>query len=454
MKKRFDYDLAILGSGDAGGEAALIAAKSGLKVALIESQKWGGSSLNYTNVPLGALFHATQLFRSATEGARFGLSSGSLRYNYPTLNNWKNTAMKRAHANSKKDFEEAGIDCLHGLGHLLSAHEISVGEQKTIKAKNILLATGAGMLDTGITIPEDYDFWLPENVLEMLRPPKTIFIVGAGPTGCELAQFFATLGTEVIVAEIAGRLLPREDEEVGQTLDEIFNKQGIKVLTQSRVIALEKDGVSKKVVFLRGGQEKSVRVDQVLLCTGSAPNIDIGLENAGVKFTRNGIQVDDTMRTSAKNIYAAGDVVGGHSSTEKALIDARVAISHILGRSKATVDYRGVIHCTNIVPEVARIGETEDDCIRADRKITKMLLPLDVVQKSNISDEDRGFIKLICSKKGGKLLGATIMAPNAGILMQELAMAIMLDLTVYDIARMPHLANDWSELIRTACERI
>ena len=146
--------------------------------------------------------------------------------------------------------------------------------------------------------------------------------------------------------------------------------------------------------------------------------------------------------------------MGGHSSTEKALIDARVAISHILGRSKATVDYRGVIHCTNIVPEVARIGETVDDCIRADRKITKMLLPLDVVQKSNISDEDRGFIKLICSKKGGKLLGATIMAPNAGILMQELAMAIMLDLTVYDIARMPHLANDWSELIRTACERI
>ena len=142
-----------------------------------------------------------------------------------------------------------------------------------------------------------------------------------------MAQFFATLGTEVIIADIAGRLLPREDEEVGQVLDDVFNKQGIKVLTQSRVIALERDSVAKKVIFLRGGQEKSVRVDQVLLCTGSAPNIDLGLENAGVKFTRNGIQVDDTMKTSAKHIYAAGDVIGGHSSTEKALIDARVAVS-------------------------------------------------------------------------------------------------------------------------------
>ena len=106
------------------------------------------------------------------------------------------------------------------------------------------------------------------------------------------------------------------------------------------------------------------------------------------------------------------------------------------------------------MPEVAKVGVTEDDCIRADRKITKLVLPLDVVQKSNITDEDRGFIKLICTKKGGKLLGATIMAPHAGLLAQELAMALMLDLTVYDLAHMPHLANDWSELVRTACERV
>ena len=453
MKNRFDYDLAVLGSGDAGGEAALIAAKSGLKVALIESGKWGGSSLNYSNVPFGALFYATQQFKNALNGAKFGLSSTGLRYNYPTVNNWKNVALKRAKANSKKDFEEAGISCLHGRGHFLSSTEISVNEQ-TIRAKKIIIATGASMLDTGIKIPTDIEYWLPENVLEMIRPPKSIFIVGAGSTGCELAQFFATLGTEVIIADIAGRLLPREDEEVGQVLDEIFNKEKIKVLTQSRVIALEKDTTSKKVIFLRGGQEKSIRVDQVLMCTGNQPNIDIGLENAGVKFTQRGIEVNERCRTNVKNIYAAGDVLGGHSSTEKALIEARAAAADILGRGKkAAVDYRGIIRVTNISPAIAEVGITEDDCIRHDSKYNKVIIALDSVQKANTSDNMMGFVKLILAKKSNKILGGTIMAPHAGLIAQELAMAIRYDMTTYELASVPHLANDWSELIRVACEQ-
>ena len=453
MKNRFDYDLAVLGSGDAGGEAALIAAKSGLKVALIESGKWGGSSLNYSNVPFGALFYATQQFKNALNGAKFGLSSTGLRYNYPTVNNWKNVALKRAKANSKKDFEEAGISCLHGRGHLLSSTEISVNEQ-TIRAKKIIIATGASMLDTGIKIPTDIEYWLPENVLEMIRPPKSIFIVGAGSTGCELAQFFATLGTEVIIADIAGRLLPREDEEVGQVLDEIFNKEKIKVLTQSRVIALEKDTTSKKVIFLRGGQEKSIRVDQVLMCTGNQPNIDIGLENAGVKFTQRGIDVNEHCRTNVKNIYAAGDVLGGHSSTEKALIEARAAAADILGRGKkAAVDYRGIIRVTNISPAIAEVGITEDDCIRHDSKYNKVIIALDSVQKANTSDNMMGFVKLILAKKSNKILGGTIMAPHAGLIAQELAIAIRYEMTTYELASVPHLANDWSELIRVACEQ-
>ena len=453
MKNRFDYDLAVLGSGDAGGEAALIAAKSGLKVALIESGKWGGSSLNYSNVPFGALFYATQQFKNALNGAKFGLSSTGLRYNYPTVNNWKNVALKRAKANSKKDFEEAGISCLHGRGHLLSSTEISVNEQ-TIRAKKIVIATGASMLDTGIKIPTDIEYWLPENVLEMIRPPKSIFIVGAGSTGCELAQFFATLGTEVIIADIAGRLLPREDEEVGQVLDEIFNKEKIKVLTQSRVIALEKDATSKKVIFLRGGQEKSIRVDQVLMCTGNQPNIDIGLENAGVKFTQRGIDVNEHCRTNVKNIYAAGDVLGGHSSTEKALIEARAAAADILGRGKkAAVDYRGIIRVTNISPAIAEVGITEDDCIRHDSKYNKVIIALDSVQKANTSDSMMGFVKLILAKKSNKILGGTIMAPHAGLIAQELAIAIRYEMTTYELASVPHLANDWSELIRVACEQ-
>ncbi len=452
MKKKFDYDLVVIGSGDAGGEAALIAVNSGLKVALIESKKWGGSSLNSTNVPFGAAMHAAMTYKHALSGVRFGVSSGNLRYNYPTLINWVGRMTKRAGANSKKEFEEAKIDCISGSARFLSAHEIAVGN-KTICAKKFLIATGASIADTGITIPENADYLLPENVFELSRAPRSVFVVGAGSTGCEIAQYFSALGSEVVVADIAGRLLPREDEEVGQVMDEVFKQNDIKVLTQSRVVALEDNGAEKRVIFMRGGQEKSIRVGCVVLCTGSAPNIDLALENAGVKYTKNGIKVDRTMQTSAKHIYAAGDVTGGKSSSEKAIIDARVAASHLIGKSKAERSYKGLIRVTNTFPEIAQVGASEDDCIRRDRKIKKITVPLRAVQKSNICDFYDGFVKLIFGKNG-TLIGGTVMAPNAGLIAQELAYAVRYEMTAAEIVAVPHIANDWNELIRNAAERV
>jgi len=449
---RFDYDLVVIGSGDAGSEAALIAAKAGLRVAMIESNKWGGSSLNSSNVPIGALLHISNTLRSVASATKLGISGNNVRYNYPTINNWKNVAMKRAHANSKKDFEEAGIDCIEGVGRIISKHEVSAGE-RTLKADKILIATGASTLDTGIKIQEGVDYWLRDNVLNMVRPPKSIFIVGAGSTGCELAQYFIALGTEVVIADIAGRLLPREDEEVGQVLDEVFERERIKVLTQTRVIAIESNPPYKRVVFMRGGEEKSIRVDEVLVCTGSAPNIDIGLDNVKVKHSRTGVDVDNFMRTSAKNIFAAGDVVGGPSSTEKAIIEARVAAAHIIGRTKSVADYRGLIRVTNTCPEIAEVGVTEDDCIKSDRKFNKIILPLEVVQKANTTNYYSGFVKIITSK-GGRIIGGTIMAPDAAVIAQELAYAVRFDMTIQEVADTPHVANSWSELVRSACERL
>ncbi len=452
MSKKFDYDLVVIGSGDAGGEAALIAAKSGLKVALVEADKWGGANLNTTNIPYGAALNAAFTYKQAIASARFGISSGNLRYNYPTLNNWRKVATRNSGANSKEIFDDAKINCIHGRARFVSKNEIAVGS-KTISAAKFLIATGAVTADTGIKIAENVNYYLPENALEIPRVPKSVFIVGAGSTGCELAQYYATLGSEVVVAEIAGRLLPREDEEVGQVLDEVFTADGIKVLTQSRVVGIEKDGTEKRVFFMRGGQEKSIKISEVILCTGSAPNIDLGLDNAGVKYTHSGITVDETMQTSAKNIYAAGDVTGGYSSPEKAIGDARVAVAHIIRKSKIVRDYTGLIRITNTCPEVAQVGISEDDCIRRDRRIKKIVVPLRAVQKANICDYYNGFVKLIFGRTG-TLIGGTVMAPNAGIIAQELAYAVKYEMTATEITNVPHAANDWSELIRTAAERI
>ncbi len=449
---RFEYDLVVIGSGDAGGTAALVAAKSGLRVAIVESGKWGGSSLNSSDVPVNALLHVSDVLRLVANSTKLGVSGNNVRYNYPTINNWKNVAMKRAGANSDKEFKEAGIDCYEATGRIISKHEVSAGE-KVLKTKKILIATGASTLDTGIKIQSGVNYWLRENIFDMVRPPKSIFIVGAGSTGCELAQFFIALGTEVVIADIAGRLLPREDEEAGQVLDEIFEREHIKVLTQTRVVAIEANSPYKRVVFMRGGEEKSIRVDEVLVCTGSAPNIDVGLDNVKIKHSRNGIEVDAFMRTSVKNIFAAGDVTGGQSSTEKSIIEGRVAASHIIGKTKNVADYRGLIRVTNTSPQIAEVGVTEDDCIKSDRKFNKIILPLEAVQKANTSNFYSGFVKIITSK-GGRIIGGTVMAPEAATIAQELAYAVRFDMHVQEVAETPHAANEWSELIRVACEQL
>ena len=451
-RQKNDYDLIVIGSGAAGSTGAFMAAGAGQKVALIEADKWGGSNLNYTGVPMDALFHASHLLAEAIDGVKFGISSGSLRYNYPTINNWKNVAMRRAGAGSKKAFEDAGITAIHGRAHFLSPYQVSVGNHQ-LSARKFLIATGALALDTGIKGLNDVDFMTPDSILDITRLPKTIFVIGAGSTGCEIAQYFAQLGSKVLIAEVAGRLLPQEDEEVGQVMDGAFNRLGIKVLTQSRVVALERDSVSKKVIFMRGGQEKSVRIDEIILCTGSTPATDIGLENAGVKYSSKGIKINKNLQTSMKHIFAVGDCIGGASSTEKAALEVTAAVSNIVYRPRSVVDYSGLSRITRTYPEVASVGVTEDDCIRHDRKIRKVVVPLNVAQVSNTTDFRDGFVKIL-TDRNRRIIGASIVAPHAGILIQELAMAIHLGLSTTEVADIPHVASDWGEVIRISARRL
>ena len=452
-KAKFDYDLIVIGSGAGGSAGAILAARAGLKVALIESDKWGGSTLNYTDTPYSAILHATHLLKEATAAQRFGLSSANLRYNYPTLQNWKSYATRRAGANSKKSYEAAGITCIHGFAHFLSPYEINVGEAR-LSARHFLLATGSNLSDHGIKGLESVDCLTKETALNSTRPPKTVFVVGAGSTGCEIAQYFSELGSKVLIAEISGRLLPREDEEVGQALDTIFNKSGITVHTQSRVTLLTKDSVSKKVIFLRGGSEKSVRIDEIVLATGYAPATDLGLENTGVHFTKSGITTLSTFQTSVKHIYACGDCIGGDSSAERAAAEARAAITNILHKkAKETVNYTGFARLTNTYPAIAQVGSTEDDCIKRDAKIRKIILPLSASPASNTQDFRDGFIKLI-SDRSGKLIGGTIMAPHASELISELSLALTHGLTARDLASSPHPAGSWSETLRLAAQSL
>ncbi|MBQ7802601.1 NAD(P)/FAD-dependent oxidoreductase [Candidatus Saccharibacteria bacterium] len=456
MKKKFDFDLIVIGSGPAGSAAALSASKAGLKVALIESGKWGGSALNSSDIPRRAIFQFSHLYYEALRGSRFGLSTSSLRYNFPTVQNWRLLATKRAGANSKKPFEDAKIACFSGYATFLSPYEIAVGE-KVLAAKEFVIATGSKINSENISGVESATCLTPEDALRLSRPPKSVFIVGAGSTGCELANYFAELGSEVVLADLAGRILPREDEEVGQLLTSYFeNTLHIKVLTQSRVVAVERipnSNVTEKVFFLRGGQEKSVTTGVVILATGSKPALDLSLENAGVAYSKDGIRADDMLRTSMKHIFAAGDCLGGESSAERAAYEGSLAAANIVNKSKNLRNYEGFIRITDTYPAVATTGLTEDDCVRKGIKCKKAVLPLSCVSAANTSDFRTGFVKILADPKD-KLLGATVVCPDAELVIQEVAVAVRHKFTITQLASTPHVSSSWSELVHLAAKKL
>ena len=453
-KPSFDYDLIVIGSGAGGSAAATIAAREGKKVAIVEADTFGGESPNWSDVPTKALLHAAQLYDEARHGARFGLRSNTLGYNYPSLRAWKDLSVRRTGAaGNKKFYESQGITAIYGRAHFLTPHEITVN-RRHLSAAHFLIATGSQWVAPDIQGLADITYLTPRTILETIRPPKSLYIIGAGTTGVEIAQLMAIFGTKVYLAEIAARILPKEEEEVGELMERLLREgKGVTSLTQTRTLSVVKEGLGYRVTFLRGGAEKSVKVDDVLIATGRQPMVDLGLENAAVTYTPVGIEVNEHLQTSAKHIYAAGDVLGRPGSTHSALLESRVTAHNVLMKNKIAPDYTASPRLTFTFPGVASVGLTEDDCLKRDLRITTAIAPLNIIARSNTSDFRDGFVKLISDKKG-VLLGGTVVAPHAAEIIQEIALAVKYRMTAADLAATPHAFLSWSEAVRVAASKL
>jgi len=453
-KAQFDYDLIVIGSGAAGSAAATIAAREGKKVAIVEADTFGGDSPNWSDVPTRALLHAAQLYDEARHGARFGLRSATLSYNYPSLRAWKDLAVKRTGAaGNQKFYQSQHIDTYAGRAHFLTPHEVSVN-RKHLSAAHFLIATGASWGMPDIPGIDKITYQTPRTILESIRPPKSIYVIGAGTAGVELAQLLAIFGTRVYLAEIAARILPAEDEEVGELLERYLREgKGVTSLAQTRTTSIVKDGLGYRVTYLRGGIEKSIRVDEILVTTTRTPNVDLGLENAHVDYTAVGIKVDEHLQTSARHIFAAGAVIGRTTHTHDALLESRVVAHNILMKNKIAPDYTASPRLTFTYPGVATVGLTEDDCLKRDLRISTGIAPLNIIARSNTSDFRDGFVKVVADKKG-VLLGATVVAPHAAEIIHELALAVKYQLTAAEVAATPHAFLSWSEAVRVACGKL
>ncbi len=455
MGKKFDYDLIVIGSGPAGSAAALFAAKSGSKVAIVEQDKWGGSSLNSTDMPARTLFEFSHLYHEARRGSRFGISSSTLRYNYPSAENWKALVSRRLGANSKKTFEDAKIACITGFASFLSPHEIAVKDQ-VLSAKNFIIATGSKLNYGDISGVESATCLTPADALSITRVPKSAFVVGGGSTGVELANYFAELGSQVIIGELSERLLPKEDRETSQLLTQYFeNSLRIKVLTQSRVVALERSAKPglQKVIFRRGTGEKTVETAAIILATGSKPVTNLSLENAGVDYSADGILVDHLLRTSAKHVFAAGDCIGGESSLERASYEGNLSASNAIWKTKTQRNYEGFTRLTATFPSVATTGLSEEECIRKRVVYKKAILPVSSIIASITSDFRYGFVKLLSDSKG-RIIGGVVVCPSAELIIPEIVLAVRQQLTAAELAATPHPASSWSNLVHLTAQKL
>lgn len=451
--RAFDFDLIIIGSGAGGGVAAHMAARLGKRVAIIENDKLGGECPNFGCVPTKALLTASETYANAKQASQFGVRVPSLALNYTTVKKWKDLAVARTGTEEGREaFEKDGIAVIHGKAHFLNKHEVTIGTQR-FRAHKFLIATGTHPFIPPIPGINESGYLTYREALDLKKLPSSIFIMGGGPIGCEFAQIFRDFGVDVHVAEFSPRLIVNEDSEVGELTQALFEHEGVKVHTNSEVFKVEVDRKKKVVYYRQNGKEHSVRVDELLVTTGKRPNTDLGLENAGVEYDNRGIKTDDTMRTTTKHIYACGDVVGPYNFTHMASYQSRIAAHNMFSREKARAQYHAVPRCVFTRPEIACVGITEQEARKKGMKIKVNAVPTSIVGRANTSNETAGFVKVITTPRG-RLIGASIVAPRAGEMMQELAVAIHNGLSAANVADTIHAFPTWSAAVRVACAGI
>ncbi len=451
MGKKYDFEYIVIGSGPAGSAAATCLTKAKKHVAIVEGRFFGGSNINTRNIPFDVALDFSHTYRKLLSLPEF--KNQDLSFSLPTAVSHQLQVILNCGGNNQNLFKAAGVSCISGYANFLDNNTIAVNNQK-YTAKYFIIATGAKLRTLEISGVDQVNYLTPETAIKAHRLPKVVVIVGGGSTGCEIATYYAELGTKVIILESSSRLLPHEDKESSDAVTNYFTRElGVMVLTNSKVVAIEQDNPIKRVIFVNNRAEKMIRTDCVVLATGSQPALDLGLENAGIKYKNSGIIVDRYFETSAKNIYAIGDCLGKESSTEIADYEGTLLANNLIKKTKNPADYHGFVRLTNTNPTLVTIGFSEDDLIRRDRKYKTAVVPFSEIFVSKIYNSPYGFVKLI-SDKANRLIGACIFAPHAELLSSELALAIRHNLPIIEIASTPHLINNYNYAIKLAAKKL
>jgi len=426
------YDLTIIGGGSGGLTAARLATSLGAHVLLIEKERLGGDCLNYGCVPSKSVIHVARVAQQARDAARLGLLPTSLSVDMAKVSQHIQEVIRRVAANEQVYIK--GVTVRFGTVSFASAHELVLNEER-ITSRNILIATGSRPLVPGIEGLEEVGYLTNESVFDLQHLPASLIVVGGGPIGVELGQAFARLGTHVTLLEGVERILPREDPEVSAALTGVLQSEQITIVTNAMFVKASRNGQKKVVTAKQGDRFLTFEADEILVALGRQPNVEgLNLDAAGLASDHKGIKVNAYLQTTASNILAIGDVLGGYLFTHVAAYLAGVAVRNALvpvGKKK--VDYRVVPWCTFTDPEAARVGLTPEVARKQYSDIRIVRFPWAEIDRAQAESETTGFIKLVLAGKNDEIVGVHIVGSHAGELLGELSLAMQHHLTPADI---------------------
>ncbi len=431
------YDLLIIGGGSGGLTAARLAHALGASVLLLDKQSLGGDCLNYGCVPSKSLIHVARVVHEAQNAVKVGLGQAQLEVDMARVSNYIQGVIGSVHE-AEQVYTE-GVSVKFGNVSFKSPKELIVNGE-VIRSRNILIASGSHPAVPAIEGLEEVGYWTNEDVFDLMHLPSSLVVVGGGPIGVELSQAFERLGTKVTLIQGPDRILPKEDPEVSAEIARVLEDEGIEIITGARFVGASRSGDKKVVIASKGDQPLRFEADQILIALGRQPNVaGLNLEAAGINYDAKGIKVDDYLQTSASNVLAVGDVIGGYLFTHVAAYHAGVAVRNALVPiAKKKVDYRIVPWCTFTNPEAARVGLTPEEARAKHKKVRIVKFPWADIDRAQTEGETTGFIKLVLADGKDELVGAHMIGGCAGELLGELSLAMQHNLTLNDILATIH----------------
>ena len=450
------YDVVFIGGGPGGYVAAVRASQLGLKTAVVEKAKLGGTCLHAGCIPTKALLRSAEIYTNTKNAEEFGIIAPEVGVDFSKVQARKEATTDRLFKGVEHLMKKGNIDVYDGFGSLLKADAVSVklndGEEVLLNAKNVIIATGSRPRTLpGLEADGQY-VMTSDEALQMKEIPESIIIVGGGVIGMEWASLLSDFGSKVTVLEYADRILPTEDKEVSKEMQRLMKKKGIKIVTSAKVLpeTIEKgDGVSIKAELK--GKETAYSADKVLVSVGRQPLVEgIGLENTAVELNRGFIATNEYYLTNEPNVYAIGDVIGGLQLAHVASHEGLIAVEHIAGKNPTPLDPNLVSKCVYTSPEVASVGLTEDQAIEKGYEVKVGKFPFRAIGKALVLGESDGFVKFVADAKTNKLIGAHMVGPSVTDMITEAALAQVLEATSMDVAGMIHPHPSLNEAIGEA----